>query len=112
MTRYFVDETGRYIGGFEGSGAMSGVPAGAFEVPEPPKHARLEVWDGEGWFISQAEMESSLAKDMLKSGDLDAVRLIEDVWDVLKGKGLVSDDDLPEAARAKMEARRAHRSKV
>ncbi|MEX5744640.1 hypothetical protein [Massilia sp. X63] len=42
MTQYFVDEQGRYLGGFDGAEP----PEGAIEVPHPPADARM-VWDGE-----------------------------------------------------------------
>jgi len=42
MTQYFVNEQGRYIGGFDGAEP----PEGAIEVPHPPADARM-VWDGE-----------------------------------------------------------------
>lgn len=42
MTQYFVDEQGRYLGGFDGAEP----PAGAIEVPYAPLDARM-TWDGE-----------------------------------------------------------------
>lgn len=38
MTKYFVDEAGNYIGGFDGANP----PAGAIEIPAPPPH---------GWMV-------------------------------------------------------------
>lgn len=39
-TRYFVDNSGRYVGAF-GDGAEP--PAGSFEVPQPPDHG-FDSW--------------------------------------------------------------------
>lgn len=41
--KYFVDEEGRYLGGWD-----AGYPAGAIEVPFPPADAR-QVWSGAAW---------------------------------------------------------------
>ncbi|MFQ5783619.1 MAG: hypothetical protein ACE5H8_02195 [Alphaproteobacteria bacterium] len=45
MTRYFVDASNSYIGAFDGDDALARVPSGAVEVPAPPEHADLEVWN-------------------------------------------------------------------
>lgn len=39
-TRYFVDSSGRYIGGFSNGAEL---PAGSFEVPQPPDHG-FDSW--------------------------------------------------------------------
>lgn len=44
MTRYYVDNTGAYLGGFDGVDP----PDGAVEVPTPPDDARC-IWDGAAW---------------------------------------------------------------
>jgi len=44
MTKYYVDNAGAYIGGFDGANP----PAGAVEVPTPPADAR-QVWSGNAW---------------------------------------------------------------
>lgn len=48
MTKYFVDEAGNYLGGFDGAGALATVPAGAIEVSNAPNDAR-QKWDGAKW---------------------------------------------------------------
>lgn len=48
MTKFFVDGSGKYLGGFDGVGALALVPRGATEVPEPPEDAR-QIWDGQAW---------------------------------------------------------------
>jgi hypothetical protein len=49
MTQYFVDQQGRYLGGFDGAEP----PEGAIEVPYPPVDARM-VWDGEQFGVDLA----------------------------------------------------------
>lgn len=44
MTRYFVDDAGNYIGGFDGADP----PDGSVEVLEPPDDARRK-WNGSEW---------------------------------------------------------------
>ncbi|MER8641006.1 hypothetical protein [Mesorhizobium sp. M1252] len=44
MTKYFVDDTGAYLGGFDGAEP----PEGALEVPSAPADAR-QIWDGSSW---------------------------------------------------------------
>ncbi|TIP46136.1 MAG: hypothetical protein E5X77_17615 [Mesorhizobium sp.] len=44
MTKYFVDENGGYIGGYDGAEP----PAGATEVPTAPDDAR-QVWQDGAW---------------------------------------------------------------
>lgn len=45
MTRYFIDDRGNYIGGFDGE--FVEVPD-AIEVSSPPDDAR-QLWGGDGW---------------------------------------------------------------
>jgi hypothetical protein len=42
MTKFYVDNAGHYLGGFDGAEP----PEGAIEVAAPPTEARM-VWDGE-----------------------------------------------------------------
>lgn len=44
MTKYYIDQEGNYLGGFEGAKA----PDGAIEIEAPPNHA-LDKWDGNQW---------------------------------------------------------------
>lgn len=44
MTKFYVDQTGAYLGGFDGADP----PLGAIEVPNPPARAS-EIWNGSGW---------------------------------------------------------------
>jgi hypothetical protein len=44
MTKFYVDASGGYIGGFDGAQP----PAGAIEVPHAPADAR-DMWNGAQW---------------------------------------------------------------
>ncbi len=65
MTRYFVDATGNYLGGFDGAEP----PSGATEVPDAPADAR-QKWNN-GWqpynpdyaAIDQEELNKVLMQD-------------------------------------------------
>ena len=41
MTKFYVDQNGKYVGGFDGVTP----PAGSVEVPSPPSHADFETWN-------------------------------------------------------------------
>jgi hypothetical protein len=78
MTRYFVDGTGKYVGGFDGAEP----PAGSVEVPFAPDDAR-QVWDGTAWSAAPVDprpltVEALAAalekKGHLTKGDIDAER--------------------------------------
>src|SRR5690606_12188462 len=43
MTKFYRNEAGQYLGGFDGA-----PPAGGIEVPFPPEDARA-TWNGSGW---------------------------------------------------------------
>lgn len=46
MSKFYIDSSNNYIGGF--SGNTGKVPAGAIEVPSAPSDARSK-WDGTKW---------------------------------------------------------------
>lgn len=52
------------------------------------------------WFSTQKLVENSLQQ--LKQSDLDMIRVLEDLIDVLIQKGVVRITDLPEAAQIKL----------
>lgn len=64
MTKYYVDDEGNYIGGFDGAEP----PAGAIEVPHPPEHAS-NVWNDGRWH-SAIDVNSNIrnAPDKLFGG--------------------------------------------
>lgn len=61
MTKYFVNDQGVYVGGFEGATP----PAGSIEVPTAPEHAS-QTWD----FILQAWSAPPAPVIVLYPGDL------------------------------------------
>ena len=55
MTRFYRDENGKYLGGFDGGEPL----LGAFEVPVPPDDAR-QIWDGQAWSWPLETLQSDL----------------------------------------------------
>lgn len=45
-TKYFVDNSGNYLGGFDGDTGK--IPFGSIEVGKPPPDGRM-LWDGTKW---------------------------------------------------------------
>lgn len=62
-TRYFVNESGAYIGGFDGAEP----PAGAIEVASPPNHG-LDIWNGVSW-IPYEPTDQTPTEAIIKSPD-------------------------------------------
>lgn len=58
------------------------------------------------------EKTSDGVKALLSASDGTMIRVIDDIWTVLKNKGLVADDDLPVAAKEKLAARAELRKKL
>lgn len=56
MTRYFVDHTGRYLGGFDGAAP----PDGSIEVAAPPEHGS-DIWTGDRWDESASLVDYAAA---------------------------------------------------
>lgn len=56
--------------------------------------------------------EYHIEQNAIKLADTDKgmIRVVEDIWEALKAKGLVADADLPSEALDKMNARKALRS--
>lgn len=55
-TQYFVDETGAYLGGFDGATP----PAGAIEVPTAPADAR-DMWVDGAWDTTARVLDDAVA---------------------------------------------------
>ena len=72
----------------------------------------LSVADEElhAWLVMRENVHERLAK--LKDSDLELVRVLEDLVDVLVNRGVVRYTDLPEAARAKLHDRAQTRAKL
>lgn len=68
-TRYYVDATGAYLGGFSGVAP----PVGAIEVPEAPEDAR-QVWDGGAWSeaptVRQMVLKSVVQARIIEAGKM------------------------------------------
>lgn len=79
-TIYYVDESGKFLGGFSGEGALGKLPEGAKEVPSAPEHGR-QVWNGSQWGAKPAPAPAPLTA--------------EELFDMLKAKALVADEDRP-----------------
>lgn len=61
---------------------------------------------------AEREDETAVALEKLAESDQALIRVVEDLVDTLIGKGLVQFTDLPEAAQAKLLARRNLRRSV
>ena len=48
-TKYYIDQSGNYIGGFCGLGALALVPVDAIEISTPPPIHASQVWSGSAW---------------------------------------------------------------
>ena len=62
------------------------------------------------WLVTREDVHARLAQ--LKSSDLELVRVLEDLVDVLVSRGVIRYTDLPEAARNKLHARAETRAKL
>lgn len=69
MTKYFVDETGSYIGGFDGAEP----PEGAIEVPGAPEDAR-QTWQGQAWSAVPSERQM-VAKSLVQARIIEAGKM-------------------------------------
>lgn len=75
MTKYFIDNNGMYIGGFDGSPA----PSGSIEVPTPPDHALKYKYINGAW-EKIADVQSEREDAYLKAGITDQA-VISAVWE-------------------------------
>jgi hypothetical protein len=55
MSKFFIDQNSKYIGGFDGATP----PANAIEIPSAPEHAE-NIWDGTSWVKSPAQIIQEL----------------------------------------------------
>ena len=51
MSKFFIDQNGKYIGGFDGATP----PVNAIEIPSAPEHAE-NIWDGTSWVKSPEQI--------------------------------------------------------
>ena len=81
----------------DATGQLLRVEAAAFDQFTemlPADHADVQEW------FADDVVENSL--NQLKQSDLDMIRVLEDLIDVLTRKGLISITDLPEGAQGKL----------
>ncbi len=104
MTKFFVDKTGNYIGGFDGAEP----PVGAVEVPYAPSHA-AQVWTGAAF----ADIPTSItaAADLAES-DAGMIRVVEDLISLLESKDIITRTELPQAVQDKLAARETARGRL
>ncbi len=69
MTKYFVDDNGAYLGGFDGAEP----PKGSIEVPEAPDDAR-QTWNGKAWSAPPAARRLVL-KSVVQARIIDAGKM-------------------------------------
>lgn len=70
MTKFFVDQSGKYIGGFDGAEP----PDGAIEVDMPPSHADFDTWDGSRWLRDADADDREAASDFHREFEIDRIR--------------------------------------
>lgn len=81
MTKFFVDQSGNYIGGFDGNGVP--VPQGAIEVPSAPADAR-QKWNGTSFdpvpvIVPEAVTRRQAKQALLMTKDAQGVSLLSKV---------------------------------
>ena len=67
MTQHFVDQAGRYLGGYDGP--PEGLPAhlrGTIEVPVAPQSAH-QTWDGTAWSAFEAPAATPTPDERLRA---------------------------------------------
>lgn len=62
------------------------------------------------WLDARTEVRSRL--DLLRQSDLEVIRVLEDVVNVLVERGVIRYTDLPEAARRKLDERAVARAEL
>lgn len=68
-TRYYVDQQGRYLGGFNGAEP----PQGSIEVPDAPSDAK-QIWNGTVWSAApvdrQMVLKSTVQARIIEAGKM------------------------------------------
>lgn len=93
MTKYYVDVTGRYLGGFDGAEP----PSGAVEVPNAPDHGS-DIWKNNAW-VPVTPIPEAVAMWQARSVLIDA-GLLDDVDAYIAA---IPDPVLQKKAKAKWE---------
>jgi hypothetical protein len=106
MIKYFVNNQGEYLGGFEGVEP----PAGAIEVLNPPVHG-LDIWNGSVFVTPSAitdDREDQIGREELKVIDAASVRALREF---ILAK-FANDPLLPEALGVHETAAQVSRGKL
>ena len=73
MTKYYIDEAGRYLGGFDGAKP----PEGSIEIDAPPTDGR-NTWNGTVW----VSYEKNLGENLIETESVSVVaRKLEEIID-------------------------------
>lgn len=80
MTKYYVDASGNYLGGFDGNPTP---PSGSIEVSAPPPDAR-QKWNGTSWSV--------LDQDSIDTQDLNAQ--LSQPGSIVRALGLVTFQEI------------------
>jgi hypothetical protein len=96
-----------------GTPGLDGLQAGEhFEVDHAAgKVTRVQLWR-QRTAEEKAEKTRAEAQRDLAASDLGAVRVLEDLVELLVAKGIVAKADLPAASQAKLDARKTLRAKL
>lgn len=62
MQKFYRDNSGNYIGSFDGDTGV--LPVGAIEIDKPPEDARM-IWDGSAWNMP-APLKEEFAEEKQK----------------------------------------------
>ena len=100
--KYYVDERGNYYVGDKANRSH-------IEVTERPNH--LHKWNGSAW-VEDADIIKKEYKRELSSGDIDYIRIIDDVVKLLIDKGLIELKELPPKVQLKYNDRKELRDKI
>ena len=84
------------------SGPFRALPAGVVHAQPPVLALAADAQEVQAWFANQ-DVESSLLQ--LKQSDLDMIRVLDDLVQVLMDKGVLRITDLPPAAQSKLLSR-------
>ena len=74
MTKFYVDVSGNYLGGFDGAKP----PIGSIEVPFPPQDGRM-IWNNGAWSFTQTILDQIANDEANRALNLKAFRAMADV---------------------------------
>lgn len=74
MTKFYVDASGNYLGGFDGAQP----PIGSTEVPFPPQDGRM-IWNNGSWSFTTAILDQIDNDEAGRALNVKALRAMADV---------------------------------